>query len=440
MKSKLNNIPLNPEKTPFFYGWIILALGITGVLLSVPGQTMGISVFTDDLLNILDLSRVDLSLAYMLGTIGSALLLTPAGKLLDKYGARTIGTAVTCIFGAVLIVLSRINVIYDFAKNIFTENIYLAAFILITAGFFLVRFFGQGLLTLTSRTMVMKWFDKKRGMANAFLGVFTSFGFSMAPRIFNDMISRSGWDGAWKIMGLFILAAGGILYWILARDNPKECGLKPDGRVSEKHKSKKKPSGHPGHDFTLKQARKTLPLWVFGLALGMNALWLTAFTFHIVSIFEHSGMTRIEAVGIFFPASIISVCVNFSVSILSDYIKLRYLAIIHTGSMILSMLFLSMLNPGVTLVMLIISYGIMGGIFNITNSIVWPRYYGTAHLGEINGMVMGFMVGGSALGPYFFSLIMNGTGSYAPASIICLCLTAVLLVLSFFIRRPVYKQ
>jgi hypothetical protein len=33
-----------------FYGWPIAAAGALGVLMSVPGQTMGVSVFTDSLL------------------------------------------------------------------------------------------------------------------------------------------------------------------------------------------------------------------------------------------------------------------------------------------------------------------------------------------------------------------------------------------------------
>ncbi len=70
------NIPFSPSKFPFFYGWIILAAGAVGVVMSIPGQTMGVSVFTDRLIDSLKISRLNLSLAYMIGTLSSSLLLS----------------------------------------------------------------------------------------------------------------------------------------------------------------------------------------------------------------------------------------------------------------------------------------------------------------------------------------------------------------------------
>lgn len=52
------------------------------------------------------------------------------------------------------------------------------------------------------------------------------------------------------------------------------------------------------------------------------------------------------------------------------------------------------------------------------------------------GLVMGFMVAGSAVGPYLFSLFSSLTGSFSGASLVCLAMAALLLVMSFFVRRP----
>ena len=48
-------------KLPFFYGYVILASGTLGILFSAPGQTVGISVFTDFLIHDLNISREKLS-------------------------------------------------------------------------------------------------------------------------------------------------------------------------------------------------------------------------------------------------------------------------------------------------------------------------------------------------------------------------------------------
>ena len=48
--------PFPPSRLPFFYGWVILGAGIIGILMSIPGQTMGVSVFTENLLEDLEKS------------------------------------------------------------------------------------------------------------------------------------------------------------------------------------------------------------------------------------------------------------------------------------------------------------------------------------------------------------------------------------------------
>ncbi len=429
------SFPFSPSSLPFYYGWVILVMGVIGVWMSLPGQTVGVSVFTDDLIRVLDLSRVNLSLAYMIGTIISALILTPAGKSLDKYGARVMGTLAVFLLGLLLIGLSGLEAFLGLLNSVIPLPPRAIAFILISLSFFLLRFLGQGMVTLISKNMVMKWFDIYRGRANAVLGVCTSFGFSLAPRFLNDMVQNSGWNGAWRLMGIGIITGGTLAYFLIGRDNPFDCGMKPDSLREVKVRTTRPPS-HPEKSFTLKEARKTLPFWVLGLTLTMHSLFITAFTFHIVSIFESVGMTREQAIGIFLPASFLSITANFVGSWLSDFIRIRYILLVQQASLLTAMFFISRIAPGVPYVMIIISYGITVGLFNITNSIVWPRYYGIEHLGAITGQIMGLMVAGSAVGPYFFSLIRKYTGSYSTASLICLGILTVLFVLGIKVRRP----
>ena len=56
--------PFPAARVPVFYGWVIAALSTLGFLMSIPGQTMGMAVFTDPLIEALSLSRTQLSMAY----------------------------------------------------------------------------------------------------------------------------------------------------------------------------------------------------------------------------------------------------------------------------------------------------------------------------------------------------------------------------------------
>ena len=102
MKQNCNK-PFQVSKFPFFYGWVILAAGTIGILMSIPGQTMGVAVFTESLLSDLQINRNSLSLAYLVGTLGSGLIITRAGKLYDKYGARVMAFIAGVMLGLMLV-------------------------------------------------------------------------------------------------------------------------------------------------------------------------------------------------------------------------------------------------------------------------------------------------------------------------------------------------
>ncbi len=56
-QQSIRNFPFDPARFPFFYGWIVLSAGTLGILMSAPGQTVGVSVFTDSLIEALAIER-----------------------------------------------------------------------------------------------------------------------------------------------------------------------------------------------------------------------------------------------------------------------------------------------------------------------------------------------------------------------------------------------
>lgn len=419
------------NRFPFFYGYIIIFSGTIGVLASAPGQTVGISVFTDFLIKDLGISRENLSLAYMLGTLSSSFLLTWAGKLFDRFGARITSVVSGLLLGVSLFYLSRIGVISRLFNNgLDIVNYSGIVFGLLVFGFFIVRFFGQGVLTMSSRNMVMKWFDTRRGMASAFMGIAISFGFSYSPRVFDWFIEHYGWQGAWETIAI-IVGVGFVGYAIVFfRDNPEEFGLIPDGKKIES-KKKNTPIYHPNRDYTLKEARRTYSFWIFNLSLALYVLYMTAFTFHIVDIFGQATITREDAIAIFLPSSVVALIFQVVSGYIADYIQLKYLLILKLIGMIISTAGFIILHEGIPVYLIILGNGIAGGIFGVISSITWPRFFGTKHLGEISGFNMSWIVIGSAVGPFLFSYLNNSFNGYYAAGIFCIVSATILLVLSF---------
>ncbi|TFG61079.1 MAG: MFS transporter, partial [Spirochaetales bacterium] len=278
MKKTFKNFPFDPGRWPFFYGWMILGLGTLGMLMSVPGQTVGVSVFTDYLITELNIPGNLLSLAYLAGTVLSALLLTRAGRFYDRYGARIMGVIVSFALGCVLVYFSFSDVIslalqrmFPFIKGVASP------FIVMSIGFFLLRFTGQGSLTMVSRNAVMEWFEKRRGFANGILGVAVSFGFSYAPFVLNALIQAGGWRWAWRFLALLVGAGFTFLVLLFFRDKPENHNLVPDGNKFTGVK-RINPETVAVKEFTLQEARRTLTFWIFTLSLCAASFLTTAFT------------------------------------------------------------------------------------------------------------------------------------------------------------------
>lgn len=433
MKTRFNSIPFSPARWPFFYGWNILLWGVIGTLLSAPGQTTGVSAFTEPLLGALNISRLDLTLAYMIGTITSSFVLTPAGKLFDRLGARWMGSASCFMLGVVLLILSQADHIARAVGGLLPQPI--ATVTVMTILFFLLRFSGQGVLTLCSRNMVMKWFNRRRGMVSGITGVAVGFGFANTPRIFHWVIEQTNWSETWFAIALVWMFIFTPLIWIFFRDNPEDCGLIPDGRRFKKAERKNQAIHHP---FTLPEARRTLTFWVFGLALTLQSLYITALTFHIESIFSEAGMDGSRGFAMFSAAAPVGVVSALLGGWLSDRLALRYFYKIFLLTMAGSMTGFILLSPQ-WIPLIIICFGITSGLFGLLMGITWPKYYGREHLGAISGLSMSMLVFGSAVGPILFSLSLRFFDSYRAGLFACLTVTLLLFAASFFAHNPQAK-
>ncbi len=428
---RFEQIPFDPARWPFFYGWMVLAWGVVGVVLSAPGQTTGVSAFIEPLLHSLSIGRVDLADAYMMGTLASSLLLTPAGKLFDRVGARWMGFGSCLLLGMVLLLLSRTAQLQGWLASCLPPRESLIA--LLALLFFLLRFSGQGVLAMTSRNMMMKWFDRHRGLASGISGAAVSYAFSYAPTVFAGQIACRGWAQTWLLLGVLLLGVCSPLLLLFFRDNPEDSGLLPDGGPHP-DPARTAPVAH--RQFTLAEARCTFAFWPFALALSLQALVITAVTFNIESIFTEAGMEGVQGFALFPPMALIAIGVNLLGGWLADRTELRWLLAAMLGAMAIQLGGLMALAPGWPIHLAILFGGIGNGLFGVLMSLVWPRYFGREHLGAISGLAMTLMVVASSLGPAFFSRILLYFHSYAASFAACIAITLALLAASLFARNP----
>jgi len=427
------NLPFHPGRWPFFYGWMIIIWSGMGIVMSVPGQTIGVSVFTDPLLAALSISRDELSFAYMLGTIASSFLLAWAGKMYDRHGARPVALSATIGLALVLVFLSQVDTFLFQWLNV--ENPLIIISIMFLA-FLCLRFFGQGVLTMASRNMMVEWFDKRRGFASGFSNVFVSLTFSSAPVFLYFLVEQYTWKGAWLAMAIVAGIIFPVIVIVFFRNKPEDSGLVPDGNHVPSEKSKK--NLFPVvKQFNLSEVRANYAFWIFALMLGMQGLYITALTFHIISIFDMAGYSEDVAIKIFQPSAIIAVAATLVASSVSDHIQLKYLLYFKGIGGCLAIVGVIFLGQGeAAYYMIIVGNGLMGGLFSVLATVTWPRYYGRNHLGAISGQAMMIMVFGSALGPVLFSSSLTLFGSYTAGAWVCFVIYGGLTIGAIWANNP----
>ena len=426
--------PFDPARFPLFYGWVIVACATLGMIASIPGQTMGVSVFTDIFIEEMGLSRLQLAGSYLIGTVLSGFLLPYGGRLFDRVGARWFCLLAFVVFGFVLFFLASVDWVYGAASLLLGGSVLLSG-IVMTFGFFSLRFLGQGLVTLGSRSMQAKWWNRRRGFVGGIGAVAIGFIFSLAPLYLDWQIQLFGWRGTYIVNGLLLIVVMGSLAYLFFRDNPEECGLEMDGGFIAAP-VKVNPDLVWKKDFTLSEAYRTYAFWIVSLMLAMNALVGTAYTFHVVDIGRSYGVDRRTILGFFAFAAAVSVPTNLLLGLLADHIRIRYLvAFIGIAGAILGLGILH-LPSLLGVVLLVVGLGTSGGGFSVVMNVAYPRYYGRAHIGAINGASMLFFVWGSALGPLFYSLGLSWAGSYDQAVIAGSVVYLILAVAALWASNP----
>ena len=408
--SNLNLFPFSPKSFPLYYGWILIIFTTLGVISSIPGQTAGFSPFTDELIKATGMPRSLLSLAYLMGTVTSGLLLPKMGRVLDNMGPRLF-TFITCgCFSLAMLFLSYIEIISRFLRqhlSLSSESIF---FVLLIIGLFSLRFFGQGLLPLISSTLIGKWFDKWRGTAVAFTGVINSIAFSTAPTLMYALVSSMTWQGAWRSCALVIGPLMGLAGLIFYRSDPEACGLEVDGSSRHQQVKVKKITGK-----TLTEARKSLPFWTVNLVLATHAMVFTAVAFHITALGADYHIAKEKALAIFIFITVVAIPLGFIASNLSRFIRMKYIIIVMTLGQVLAFVTFPLIGHRLGYSLSIMGLGMAGGMFGTLYSLSLPWYFGRKHLGAIQGTLISTLVIASALGPYFFSIVKDLIQSFTPA-------------------------
>lgn len=376
-----------------YRGWRIVAMCAVVLGLTAPGQTVGVSVFIDPMMAGLDLSRSQVSAAYLVGTLSGAASMPWFGRLLDRRGSRWALTLVGAAFWATLTAMAGV-----------------AGLVTLTLGFVGIRMLGQGAMSMYAVTSVAYWFDRYRGRAVGVAGAGGQALMTLAPLSLAAAIGWLGWRGAWVAAGLVV----GVTVLLIARlgmaDSPASVGLQVDGGAAVDDEPAATARGA-----TRGEAVRSPMFWALTGGVVSTGLIGTALAFHQISILGQQGLTPLEAAANFIPQTIAALTVTLATGALVDRVRPRAVLASSMGLLVAAVLWLPQVGPGWTAVVYGVALGAAGGSARALEGAALPDVFGTAHLGSIRGVVTAVTVVGTAVAPIILSLGNDLTGSYLPA-------------------------
>jgi sugar phosphate permease len=199
--------------TPFFYGWVIVALTFLAVLVAA-GIRSAPSVLIHPLETEFGWSRTAIASAASLNLLLYGLTAPAGGWLIDRFGARVvilgslvgIGAGLT---GAVFIgELWQLIVLWGIVLGITT-----------------------GVTPSLGPSVASRWFIGRRGLAIGILTNANATGQVIFVPLIMAVIVASGWRSALMVMAAAaVILIPAVLLWM--RDNPADLGLEPYGWTS----------------------------------------------------------------------------------------------------------------------------------------------------------------------------------------------------------------
>lgn len=400
------------DRSPIYYGWIVLAAGTLGIIMTTPGQTLGVSVFLDAMIADLGLSRSGVSLLYTAGTLAGALIVPFVGRWIDRCGPRVAVTVISALFALACAGMGLVT-----------------GPVSLLLGFTAIRSLGQGALGLVSQYVINLWFVRRRGFAIGLSGIGMALAGAVFPLGIQALMTNYDWRVAYALLGaivaLTILPVGALLF----RERPEMFGLLPDGpdRTGERTPPEEA-------EYTLAQARRTAIFWLFLASGFLTGALGTGLVFHHFSIMAANGLSRTAAAAIFTPIAFLAAAGNLLTGLLLDRIEPRRLLPIALGLLAGALL----MAPWVVGAPLAWLYGgIVGGMQGMQSAIgaaAWPHYFGRANAGAIRGIAFTSSVVGAAVGPLPFAWGFESFGSYTAVLMALATMPLAAALASFFVR------
>jgi MFS family permease len=380
------------------------------MVLTLPGRTQGLGLFTEPLLKSLALDRESYGFLNLWATLLGALFCLPCGWLLDRLGTRAVLLGVTTLLGAVVVGMSWwplgawvVTLPLDLPGWLggpvrVTVPIDLFAFLLLTRGL------GQSALSVVSLALIGRSAGRRSGPAMGVYAFATAAGFIVAFAALGAVIRvrPDEWRAPWAGVGVGVLALGAVAA-LLVRNR----ALEADPARSD--------AGVPTEpSFTLARALRSPAFWTFSLATSFLGMVLAGTSLFNESILAERGFNKAVFVNVTLLGIPFGLAANLLVGWLATRWPLARLMALATGLFAAALVAFPLVTTEPEVYAYAAALAAAGGGMTVCFFTVYRRAFGPARLGSIQGVAQMLTVLFSAVGPQVFASAKVRLGSYTP--------------------------
>lgn len=398
-----------PQIVPF-PGWrMVRALAVTEAV-SYGAMFYAFAVMLVPMRESFDAGTGQVSLALTIGLAVTGVAAVPAGRWLDRHGARGLMTGGSLLAAASVAAWSQARTL---------PQLYLA--------FVGIGLAGAAVLYEPAFAVINTWFREDRHRALLTLTVIAGFSSTVFVPLSQVLVDALGWRSAVLVLA-GLVGACAVPHALLLRRAPEDLGLHPDGREPHPQSPRPHPPGPPPRvSSTLWRTRTVRYLT---MASVLEAIAVTAVAVHLVAYLRGDGVSPTLAAAASGAIGALQVVGRILMTHQARRFGLARVAATIVAGQAVGVAALFLLPTGVGVLTFVVLFGAGFGVMTLARPALLGTFVGPEVFASVSGGQTAAITAGRVAAPLAAgSLIADQGYGVAFTAVAACCLGAALLIL-----------
>jgi MFS family permease len=398
--------PAADEGSLAFPGWRVLLGAVLGLAFSPGPMVFGsMGLIAPFLAASHGWSRGEIMLSLTLFNVAGLVAAPYTGRLIDRAGVRAV------LLPSLVLLAAGFAVLAFFSTTLWA--FYGVAFVwgAVTVG----------TQSISYTKLISGWFERRRGLAIGIAAAGLGVGYSIVPLLMVRLLAGLGWQAAYGVLGLVVLAVPFLVNWVVAHPNPQ---------ASREH--------GPADGMTLGEAVRTPAFAVMAISILLASAALTGVVPHMALMALDRGFSKGDAAATASVYGLSTIIGRVVVGWLADHFPATRVAAVFFGLSMAGFAMAGALGAAASLPLLMALSLVIGLGFGAESDVIAlliMRYFGRRSFGAIYGWLLSAFLVGASIGAPLFGFAHDAFHSYGVACFVATGVMALAVVFMLVLDR-----